>query len=204
MDRKQSAFVMRFNDMQLPLGSTTVGEHNKIFQAKGKVWVGKMGRPVAKSTLSFDPGTCDFHLLLIRSFTTGFRNTRTDIAFISAISHATTDKPPRDYVPEYYRNNIAMISAWFCLNEPLQYIDRKELTMWTVRSSGKLVIDSMTRGTASFFVGDRKPGHIVRSNPPGGALLENDPRPEPPRLLDSDVLEEEEHVMTFDDLRALL
>ena len=173
--KHSSAYVMRFSDRSLPYGISTVQEHNDIFQEKGAVWIGKWGRPVSTATLGYASASDNFHFILIRSFGGYSKKAKGSgtFAFISRVVEATAERPPARLVPDYYKKSKD-ISAWFHLDKPFQAIDRQEVMAWVVRSSGKLVLDSMSNGTASFFVADRKPGKIISSpfNPDESAAFE--------------------------------
>ena len=159
--KSKMAYVLRFNDAFLPPGKSTIVEHNKIFFSKGKVWIGKMGRPLASQTLELISEHSDFYFIMLKPFSKYRRNTGA-YAYISKVCAATTTPPPPTLIPQYYRYSDR-VSAWFCLSDAIYSIEYKELLAWTVHSSGKLLLDSMNRSTGSFFVASRKPGKISKS-----------------------------------------
>lgn len=166
-------FVLRITDLMAPPGTTTVDEHNRIFESNGEVWLGKFGRAISANCLSEASASSENYLILVSLI--GWQGSRHSpnrlLAYISRISKISLEPPPPNLVPSYYRAE-KNIHTWFCLAEPLEYIDEKEQMSWTVRTTGTFISQAL-RGSSSFVFTQRKSGKIIRSTAPADALIAN-------------------------------
>lgn len=142
--------VVRYKDDLLTGDRTTVGEHNKILRAKGKVWLGKFGIPVRSSTMMlFSEPNVEARLILVRARK---RQNDTDPRiFVTTISSAQNKRPTLTLVPGYYREHC-YVDTWFCLTSELRQMKTSEAKSWVVASSKQPLLTAISTCPRTFFV----------------------------------------------------
>ncbi len=138
--------VIRFSDTLGDVYFDTIGEHNKILEQAGAVFVGKFGQPVAKRYLKFS-STENSHvqLILIRRTPQGHYN-----AYQAEIESAQSTRPESKLIPPYIRKRKD-IKCWFKIIHPLKLISQYRLGKWITKSSNFPLIASLYTSMSGLF-----------------------------------------------------
>ena len=96
--------ALRFGEHFAP-ACGTIAAHKELIDKNGFVWYGKMGSQLADKIIDMILKNDNPKILLIQSGKTG-----RFWAYVTEISKTT---PPKDYIPEYYRDNASKFSCWF-------------------------------------------------------------------------------------------
>ena len=83
----------------------TIKAHEKLIEKYGFVWYGKRGTPISKEMKDVLLSTDAPKILLIQSGKTK--------RYWAHIEDVQNEKPPCQYIPEYYRNRNDKFGSWF-------------------------------------------------------------------------------------------
>lgn len=104
MKCEELTIALRFADTFAPLEGT-IRAHQNMINKLGFVWYGKLGAAVSTKVSSCIMENEKSRMLLIHSGRSGRY-----WAYIDKIQY---DTPPKDEIPEYYRDNAGVFKTWF-------------------------------------------------------------------------------------------
>ena len=132
----------------------TIEEHVRVLKAHGRVWFGKIGKPVGEPSLDrlrrqIDAGVPTF--LFMTSRVDGGRGLRVHRGQVSAISSGG-DPPPNRLVPDYYDTSGLRpeVRVWAELSS-IEQVGPEGLADLVVESSGRPVSEVL-QSTAPFLL----------------------------------------------------
>ena len=152
-DKQESKhLVMRFAD-SLCSGVDTIREHKRIIEAKGGVWLGKLGRPLSQHKINLlrkqiEHGATTV-LYLVQRRGRQYAWTRATLADIAKSINADA----RRLVPEYY-NEFGIrkqVSIWFKVSS-LRKVASSEVRKIHVASSGRSILETLASSMAAMFM----------------------------------------------------
>ncbi len=144
--KKELGIVIRYSDMLGDERVNTINEHNRIFNAKGTVYVGKYGQPVGTKYLDLCCQEEYGVMLIMVKKSVG----RTYEAHQARIKSGLSSKPPAILVPSYV-NVRKDIRCWFELGSELKPMSKNDLQSWFVKSSGLPLLESIAASMSGLF-----------------------------------------------------
>lgn len=121
----------------------TIAAHEEIIRSMGYVWYGKMGPKISEKMIREIMSIESPKILLIRS-----GKTERYWASVKAIQYLT---PPKEGIPEYYRDNAGMFKTWIKINA-FSLADRDVMSKCKVTSSGKTLGETSKHSMSPYFI----------------------------------------------------
>ena len=130
--------VIRFSD---PKTIDTIVEHQKILNAKGEVWFGKIGKSPSKNFMNSQLNENDFNILLVNK----------NDYYIASCKDISFDSP--ENYPQYYNTYLSTVNfgVWFKLTmiEKIPY--NSTIDSMVVDSSGNYLRDALKQSMNSMM-----------------------------------------------------
>ncbi len=120
----------------------TIKAHEKLINENGFVWYGKRGASLSKDAESMILSAEDSKILLIQSGKT--------LRYWAHICEIQKEKPPKEHIPEDYRNRAEKFGTWFrvTLFEPAP---KDILSKCKVTSSGTILSIASRQSMSPYF-----------------------------------------------------
>ncbi len=129
--------------------TSTVAEHNKIFQKHGQVWFGKFGSGFSASLIaSLNQPGLSLTMGAVRS-----KRRPTDNqprVFRATCSKCQKTRPRVALIPTYYRH--LDLETWFCLTSELRQVTPQQIEQWLVISSEQPLGSAIASTPRPFFL----------------------------------------------------
>lgn len=136
--------ALRFTDRFAP-EEGTIKAHQRVIDTYGFVWYGKMGSVVSEAILKEITENEKSRILLIHSG-------RFD-RYWAYIDAAQKEKPDRQYIPEYYRDNSENFKSWFKVTR-FESAPRDILSHCIVPSSGNTLSYTSRHSMSPYYIID--------------------------------------------------
>jgi hypothetical protein len=146
MSNELLGIVVRYSDTVMGNQVDTIGEHNKIIEQTGAVYVGKFGKSMGKKSFEIFC-TNDSRIKLILVKRTPNNNY---MAYQAGIESAQKKRPRPSFIPPYLRKKTD-INCWFQITGPLKLIPQKNLNKWVTKSSGRPLIETLHTSMSGLF-----------------------------------------------------
>ncbi len=134
--------ALRFAETFAP-NTGTIAEHRKCIEAKGYVWFGKLGAPVSDKICNEILNNEFPRILLIHS-----GKSARYWAYIDKIIKVT---PPKEDIPEYYRNKANNFNTWFHVKK-IEVAEKNVMSLCTVASSGAALSIASRCSMSPYFI----------------------------------------------------
>ncbi len=151
-------FVMRFADQVLSI-SDMIQEHNNIIDRYGAVWIGRLGRRIAKRQLLKINEQCKkrvpTYLYLVKQEGRDYKAYR---GVVVNMAYSVPQNEKR-LIPPYYEKQgvVRQMRLWTKVSK-IRDLDRYELNELRVATSGAPLTDSLKRSMSGFFFVRRRQG----------------------------------------------
>ena len=143
--------ALRFGEQFAPKDGT-IEAHQQLIDVLGYVWYGKMGCPVSASIIETLKKQEDTKILLISS-----GKSDRYWAHITDISKIT---PPKEGIPEYYREFAGTFKTWFKITE-FEHAPKDIMKKCFVVSSGNVLCDVSKHSMSPYFIIDYKENEVM-------------------------------------------
>lgn len=129
--------------------TSTVAEHNKIFQRHGQVWFGKFGSGFSPSLIASlnQPGV-SLTMGAVRS-KRGSTDDQPRI-FCATCSKCQKTRPRAALIPAYYRH--LDLETWLCLTSELRQVTAQQVEQWLVISTEQPLESAIACTPRTFFL----------------------------------------------------
>lgn len=138
--------ALRFADNFAPKEGT-IAAHRNIIDELGYVWYGKLGASVSDKVISEIMQNKEPKILLIHS-----GKLDRYWAYVEKVQH---EMPPREAIPEYYRDNAGIFKTWFKVKD-IKLAARNVLGQCVVASSQRPLADVSKSSMSPYFIIETK------------------------------------------------
>lgn len=138
--------ALRFADNFAPKEGT-IAAHRNIIDMLGYVWYGKLGSSVSNKVISEIMQNEKPKILLIHS-----GKTDRYWAYVEKVQH---EMPPKEAIPEYYRDNASIFKTWFKVKE-IEPASKNVLGQCVVASSQRPLAEASKSSMSPYFIIETK------------------------------------------------